>query len=233
MNKYRFLVRLFGGCLVCVGMLAACVPGTLSPSSSYSSQSFGSLFSSSIGTPFNQSQLRSPTFSFRGRPATYAEFKSRCQTACTTPQGAVKMYFDAVYCYLEPSRRTEASKMLRYILHQGANWERSPNFSTFVERLREPSWHYVFYSFAADTSPQNAYSMDPDNYALEFSSIREVSSDLIQLNLISSGADSPRLISVRQYEDGLWYMFQNAGTYSEVRKPAGYRGNRVHDTDYD
>ena len=63
--------------------------------------------------------------SAKGLPSTYADFKERCHTVAVTPEGAVKMYFDAVFCYFDPSRRTEASKMLRYIMHADANWEKN------------------------------------------------------------------------------------------------------------
>ena len=62
--------------------------------------------------------------SAKGLPSTYADFKERCHTVAVTPEGAVKMYFDAVFCYFDPSRRTEASKMLRYIMHADANWDK-------------------------------------------------------------------------------------------------------------
>ena len=43
--------------------------------------------------------------SAKGLPSTYADFKERCHTVAVTPEGAVKMYFDAVFCYLDPNRR--------------------------------------------------------------------------------------------------------------------------------
>ena len=43
--------------------------------------------------------------SAKGLPSTYADFKERCHTVAVTPEGAVKMYFDAVFCYLDPNRQ--------------------------------------------------------------------------------------------------------------------------------
>ena len=77
--------------------------------------------------------------SAKGLPSTYADFKERCHTVAVTPEGAVKMYFDAVFCYLDPNRRTEASKMLRYIMNADANWEGNQRHVTFIRRLKEPS----------------------------------------------------------------------------------------------
>ena len=166
-----------------------------------------------------------------GLPDSYAAFKARCQTAARNPEGAVKMYFDAVFCYLDPARRSEAVKMLRYIMHADAGWERSPNYGTFVNRMRDPSQHFIFRSFAAGTSPGNGYRMSPDSYRLVIAN-KAAESDYTRINLISSGADSPCSVWVRQYEDGLWYLINNAGTYAQVRPPrAGV--SHSHDADYD
>ncbi|NLZ17143.1 MAG: hypothetical protein GX087_05350 [Desulfobulbaceae bacterium] len=168
-----------------------------------------------------------------GLPTSYSEFKARCQTACQSPEGAIKMYFDAVFCYLDPARRAEATKMLRYILHAGPNWERSPNHNIFSERLRDPSQHYIFRSFAAGSSPDNNYQMSTDNYRLLIANTRQEADDFVALSLVSSGADSPRRVTLKRYEDGQWYIFSNAGTYAQVRKPRQVAPSTSHDADYD
>ena len=167
-----------------------------------------------------------------GLPSTYSEFKSRCQTAARTPQGAVKMYFDAVFCYLDPQRRAEASKMLRFIMHADANWEGSQNYVTFVRRMKDPHYRYIFQSFAAGTSPENGYRMSPDNYSLNI--VRtSPTQDYLSVFLRSSGADQDRRVWVKQYPDGLWYVINNSGTYVEVRDPAAAADNTQHDADFD
>ena len=167
-----------------------------------------------------------------GLPSTYSEFKSRCQTAARTPQGAVKMYFDAVFCYLDPQRRAEASKMLRFIMHTDANWEGSQKYVTFVRRLRDPHYRYIFQSFAAGTSPENGYRMSPDNYSLNI--VRtSPDQDHLRVFLRSSGADLDRRVWVRQFPDGLWYVINNSDTYVKVREPAAAADNTQHDADFD
>ena len=123
------------------------------------------------GTSYAQSagEYTFPT----GRPATFQAFKERYQTVGTSPEGAVRMYFDALYSYIDPARKAEGAKMLRYSMHEGKNWEGSVALNTFVSRLKNPSYHYIFRSFAAGTSPENNYSMNPDNYSLMFSSSRQ------------------------------------------------------------
>ena len=167
-----------------------------------------------------------------GLPSTYSEFKSRCQNAARTPQGAVKMYFDAVFCYLDPQRRAEASKMLRFIMHADANWEGSQRYVTFVRRLKDPYYKYIFQSFAAGTSPENGYRMSPDNYSLNI--VRtSPEQDHLRVFLRSSGADWDRRVWVKQYSDGLWYVINNSDTYVKVREPATATDNNQHDADFD
>ena len=149
-----------------------------------------------------------------------------------SPEGAVKMYFDAVFCYLDPNRRTEASKMLRYIMHADAGWEKEQKYVTFTRRLKDPASHYIFKSFAAGTSPENGYSMSPENYSLVFSGSSK-EADYTRIFLISSGSDSRRIVWVKQYQDGLWYVINNADTYLKVRDPVSYRPDNRHDADYD
>lgn len=170
--------------------------------------------------------------SAKGLPSTYADFKERCHTVAVTPEGAVKMYFDAVFCYLDPARRAEASKMLRYIMHADAGWESSQRYVTFARRLKDPASHYIFRSFAAGTSPENGYRMSPENYSLVFSGTSQ-EADYVRVFLISSGSDSRRIVWVKQYQDGLWYVINNADTYLKVRDPASSRPDNSHDADYD
>lgn len=157
-----------------------------------------------------------------GRPYNFAEFKERYRTVGTTPEGAVRMYFDALYSYIEPVRQQEGAKMLRYSMHERQGWEKSPALATFVSRLKDPSYHYIFRSFAQGTSPQNNYEMNPDSYQLMFARTKQAT-DYVQVTIKSSGAANPRPVHVQRFEDGLWYVVNNHGTYTEVRKPFAFQ----------
>ena len=207
--------------LLCGMLLCACVP-TLPHSSRYAA----------LLDPLMNSGRTTSIDAPAGLPANFSEFKSRCQSVARSPEGAVKMYFDAVFCYLEPGRRTEASKMLRYIMHADAGWESSQRYVTFARRLKDPASHYIFRSFAAGTSPENGYRMSPEKYSLVFSDTSQ-EADYVRVFLISSGSDSRRIVWVKQYQDGLWYVINNADTYLKVRDPVSYRPDNRHDADYD
>lgn len=168
-----------------------------------------------------------------GLPVDYQDFKARYARQAVTPEGAVKLYFDAVFCYINPATRAEASKMLRYSMRLQQGWERGGLYQTFVSRMVDPYYSHIFRSFAAGTSVHNGYAMSPDNYRLDVIKIWDGhSTGDLQVSLRSSGADNPRPVYVRQY-DGLWFVTNNAATYTEVRRPQTERDRTGHDADYD
>lgn len=168
-------------------------------------------------------------------PKTYKEFKARYQTEAKTYKGAIKLYFDAVFAYINKETRTEGGKMLRYSLRSELPIDRSTFYATFADRLKDPAWHEVFRSFAEGSSPENNYAMDPDDYELVFTGqvTREV--DYLRVFLESSGADSPRAVWVKKFDDGLWFVINNAATYVQVKpgKAEIDRRNRAFDADFD
>ena len=169
-------------------------------------------------------------------PKTYKEFKARYQTEAKTPEGAVKLYFEGVFAFVNPDTRAEAGKMLRYILHSEVPIERSNNYATFVERMKDPNYNYCFRSYAKGATPENDYKMDPDNFSLSFAGkAQHESKGVYRIPLSSSGSDSLRFMQVRKFDDGLWFIFNNASTYVQVREPKAEKIRRSHawDADYD
>ncbi len=166
-------------------------------------------------------------------PVDYQEFKARYQEEGRTMEGAAHLYFEAIFSYFNENTRGEASKMLRYSMYLPMPIEKSNSHRTFVDRLKDESFHYIFRSFASGTSPENSYSMSPDDFTLNIVSKRK-ETDYTQLFLRSSGADSPRSVWMQE-RDGLWYVINNSGTYSEVRPPKSALDARknAHDADYD
>ena len=211
------LFKLFAAAVMTLS-LTACVPADFDPVSWMTT------------TPSTTSSSYEPYYS--GLPANYAEFRDRCQSACQSPYGAAKMFFDAVFCYMEPRTRSEGSKMLRFIMHEKQGWERSPNFSLFAQRMRDPKYQHIFRSFAEGTSPENDYSMDPNSYRLMMGELVE-STGYLRLFLYSSGSDSARPIWVKQFDDGLWYVINVVSTYAGVREPYSAKNHYGHDATYD
>lgn len=166
-------------------------------------------------------------------PQNYQEFKARYQKEGRTPEGAVKLYFEAVFCYINEATRAEGSKMLRYALHYDMPIEQSHNLATFVERLKYPEYHHIFRGFAEGTSPENDYRMSPDNFNLVIVK-KTQEQGYLRIFLRNSGADSLAPVWMKEF-DGLWYMINNASTYVQVRPPRSEidRTKNAHDADYD
>ena len=166
-------------------------------------------------------------------PSNFQEFKARYEKEARTPEGAAHLYFEAIFCYIDEATRPEASKMLRYALHQSAPIESLRTLATFVSRMKDESYHYVFRSFAVGAMPENDYSMSPDDFELEFTDKRKQGADT-QLFIQNNGADSPRSVRLRLF-DGLWYMTGISSTYVEVRptKSSVDAKRAAHDADFD
>ena len=81
-------------------------------------------------------------------PKTYKEFKARYQTEGRTIEGAVKLYFEGVFAFMNEETRKEGGKMLRYAMYSDRPIERSTYYATFVERMKDPDYNYAFRSYA-------------------------------------------------------------------------------------
>ena len=169
-------------------------------------------------------------------PKTYKEFKERYQTEGKTIEGAVKLYFEGVFAFMNEETRKEGGKMLRYAMYSDRPIERSTYYATFVERMKDPDYNYAFRSYAEGATPENNYSMSPDDFEIMYAGkpVKDPGG-YMRVPLESSGADSPRIIWVKQYEDGLWYVINNAATYVQVKEPKAVQIKRshAHDADYD
>lgn len=174
-----------------------------------------------------------PSMAQAALPRDYQVFKERYQKEARTPAGALKLYFEAVFCYINEETRAEGGKMLRYAMRVARPLETSANYATFLQRLRDPRENYVFRSFAAGATPENDYRMAPDAFDLVIEGMVE-EADYTRVLLRSGGADSARIVWVKAF-DGLWFTINNAGTYAQVRPPRSLSAQRAnaHDADYD
>ncbi len=172
-------------------------------------------------------------------PATWAEFKQEYQTVATTPQGAAKMLFKGIFCWTKAVQtknaqlKKDAGKMIRYAVYSDVPIETSIYYSTFRERLNDPDYYYIFRSFAAGTSVENSYQMDPENFELNIEKIRKSRDNYYYVDLISSGADSIRYVMAEKKPDGLWYITSPHNVYVMVRKPKSHEVQHMHDHDPD
>ncbi len=172
-------------------------------------------------------------------PASWPEFKQEYQIAAKTPQGAAKMLFKGIFCWTKAVQtknaqlKKDAGKMIRYAVYSDVPIESSGYYSVFRERLNDPDYYYIFRSFAAGTSVENSYQMDPENFELNIEKIRKSRDNYYYVDLISSGADSIRYVMAEKKPDGLWYITSPHNVYVMVRQPKSHVEKHMHDHDPD
>ena len=176
-------------------------------------------------------------------PASWPEFKQEYQTEAMTPQGALTMLFKGIFCYTKAVQtknnqlKIDAGKMIRYALHSETPIESSVVYSTFRERLNDPSYYYIFRSYCQGTSVENSYQMDPENFVLNIGKFvdegEREGKKYCQLFLRSTGADTIRYVRQTKFQDGLWYTTTPHCVYLDTRKPKSYIMDHLHDHDPD
>ncbi len=165
-----------------------------------------------------------PAESPDGTPADLEGWKQRHSELGKTPEGALKLWFDAVFLCLDPARRELGRQVLQELslpLRNDDTWYHRPSNRTFVTRLEDSSYHHIFRSYAKGTAPENGYAMDPGDYQLRIEgSQRDAHGRGWRLLLVSSGADNPRPVYLRQSDKtGLWYVDGYGNVYVGIRPP--------------
>jgi hypothetical protein len=155
---------------------------------------------------------------------TLADWKQRHQQLGASPEGAIKLWFDAVFLACDPETRDLGREVLQYLtvpFKDDPQWYRRPSASTFASRLEDPRHHHIFRSYVKGATPENGYTIDRTGYSLHIAgSERDQYGRGWKLLLASSGADSPRPVYLRQStKSGLWFVDSFANVYVGVRAP--------------
>ncbi|MBQ7585072.1 MAG: hypothetical protein IJU40_02340, partial [Desulfovibrionaceae bacterium] len=95
-------------------------------------------------------------------PLNMQEFQARYQTEAKTPEGAIKMHFEAILCYLDPLKRKEASKMLSYSMHLSKPLEELKNYKSLVQCLEDSGHNQIFLSFIKGAYSRSNYNLSTD-----------------------------------------------------------------------
>ena len=159
----------------------------------------------------------SPVTDFEGMKALHAEVG-------TSPEGALKLWFDAVFLYMDPETRDVGRQCLSYLtigLKDDPDWDRTPSNRIFVDRMKDEAYHHIFRSYAKGATPDNGYRMDVAGFALDVEqSARDAHGRGWKVVLRSGGADMPRPVYLKQSTStDLWYVSLWANVYVDVRPP--------------
>lgn len=148
-------------------------------------------------------------------PSSMEEYKARYEKEAKTPEGAAKLWFEAVFLYQNAETKSLGRKMLLDIMKSlPDDFDRNSGYAKMVERIKNNP--EIFRSFCAGSSPSNGYKADIENCELTVTSTREEAENTFAVFLKSSGADSPRPMKLTQV-DGLWKASSVSSLYLQVQ----------------
>ncbi len=156
--------------------------------------------------------------------AELATWKARHEACGAEPIEALKLWFEAVFLYLEPDSRDLGRGLLQYLtipFKQDTSWDRRPSNGTFVARMKDARHHHIFRSYARDSLPENGYRLDPASWQLAVErSVEDPHGRGWTVAVRSSGADSARPVYLKKStKTGLYFVDKHANVYVGVRPP--------------
>lgn len=90
----------------------------------------------------------------------------------------------------------------------------------FVRRYLDPS-PYLAHSYVLDTSPDDQYALPPNRtVGLTRNRLSVISDDRVKVFVASSGADTPRPITLQRNNRGVWKAYEYSSLFVGVRPPA-------------
>ncbi len=156
------------------------------------------------------------------RPATAAlpesveEFKNRIEGQGSTPEGAMRLWFEAVYVYMsgDDQRVSMGAEMLNLICCD-SRWQKNEIFH--AQLRRKP---YIFRSYCVGAEPDNGYAMSFDEFQLRYGRVK-ISDDgeTGTVEMKSSGAEAPRPVRLLR-DGGRWWVKDFGNLYAGVKPPA-------------
>ena len=151
-------------------------------------------------------------------PADMAAFADHFGKEARTPEGAAKLFFDAVFACINPITFGDAIDMLALVTRQEEGWERKPSRAAFIKLMTAGTHDHVFRSYAKGATPENGYDMDPNGYELNIERTKEGHAKGLQMYLRSGGADDPRVIYLNKHNDR-WHVTDASAVCDEVKPP--------------
>ena len=165
-------------------------------------------------------------FAFSGNamadlPADVKEFNARYAEEGKTPEGAVRLWLDAIFVYQNPATKAAGREMLRIIKHDlPADFEKLSLYGAMLERIN--TQQHIMRSYCAGSSPANNYKADVNNCELTVTKSKAGNADnQWRVALKSSGADSERWMTLIRNEDNedLWQVYNASSMYMSIRPP--------------
>jgi len=151
-------------------------------------------------------------------PADVAQFQEQMTGRATSPQGAAKLWFDAVMVYTTRDKAQGTAMITE--MTKDKDWEATMSY--FVDALNNKA--HLFRSYTKGATPDNGYRTDPDKYELvivgkahtrPFADYPE--GEVVKLSLKSGGAELPRPMFMQRNEDGIYKAREFSSICVDVR----------------
>jgi len=145
------------------------------------------------------------------------------KSAADIPASFNNPYEVAAYAVAAFIRYTENQPEGEAMLNKLKGPEPLNNFGKQFLRDRLRGKEYVARSYILGTSPENGYKLQaPYNVKVESNPYSFQEAHYARLLLTSSGADSPRFITLREKAStGEWFLWAYEGVLSDIRQPKG------------
>jgi hypothetical protein len=154
------------------------------------------------------------------------DMKARIAAEAGDPRAAAKLWFDAVFVYVNVDKELGAQMITE--MCKDKNWKASNRY--LLKTLEEAP--YVFRSYAVGATPENDYAMDPENYDLKISRAEDKPyadkepGAYYKLFIVSSGASSPRPMTFQRNSRGEYKAYEMGGIYTMVKDPASEKAKK-------
>jgi hypothetical protein len=168
--------------------------------------------------------------SIQAMPTTIDEFVALRNTLAGTPQGGAAMMVVALYAYVQDEalgHQCLAVAVDHSRLEEGSNgykgWQlRTPERRRVHQQIAGRA--YIVHSYIQGTSPASGYQLPSPPYVLEFSTnpySGDLESGTYKVFVASSGADSPRPVTLKHDARGIWKAYEWSSLLVGVAAPAG------------
>lgn len=185
----------------------------------------------SVNTSNNSNQ---PAVDIERLPTTVEEFKTLRDRIATTPEGgaaafviALKMYFDnpavGIQCVIMQCHLPTLSQGSGPNSYGGYTLGNSDRSTLETQRERSP---WVMSSYFPGATPENNYQMPSGAFKLRFSTNNysgNASEGTLKVFIPSSGADSPRPVTMVRNDRGVWKATMWSSLIVGCRPPASAR----------
>ena len=163
-------------------------------------------------------------------PTTIDEFVALRNTVADTPQGGAAMMIVALYAYAQDEtlgHQCLAVAVDHSRLEEGPNgykgWQvRTPDRRRVHQQIAGRA--YVVHSYVRGTSPESGYRLPAPPYGIELSTnpySGDLGSGIYKVFVASSGADSPRPVTLKRDALGIWKAYEWSSLLVGVAVSAG------------